>query len=936
MGRGVEIYGQAGNLQASTDRYCWALSGHGSLLMNDTGQTHPQPRVRGYIDVAGVNPEIFIYPPEGKAVFLEQFQPISGGFRYTFGAVSSSPVAFQYWVFDVPSQGIKDPALASMGIQVFDQSLTVTYDAATDTLDTKALVTVTTPPSQAATTNGDVSYDRYSIGDQQSFAIPQGRKYAVSIAGLANIQGMQDTGQYATGSTYPNNVPIRVDDPDNQPGGNYTWRRMRLDTLWSGVKIQNGTLTVGNSFVEQFEGWYAMGTNEVLSCYGVGRFMIADVTDLSSTGLPSNPNAPVVNVSATERRIEINGPAQNTITPAVTLTISGGTAPYTIQWERIGGGSETVQPYGSTTSTSFQTQVTSQQPDTTHTATFRARVVSATGVVSYSPDVRFVHVAQAYSVDVTPEPFSITNFAPNSAAEVAYGTPRVFQITGINQAISLRLARSASSSSSNITLNQLKLRTGPSSSGPWSDVGILYGNGQIDFTASNGAWFELTIEIRTQAGRGTAQYNAEITNQSAGGTSLAAFNFNGVVDNDNNYNVVDTTPDLITNWPSINGVVNDNDYSWSTSWYGEHYITGINVPITLRVEVYDYNSPNNLDALFVDVFTWPPGASDWTHHGYFSAHVAGADGLRKMDIPNVKNGTRVSVNAHAITNSGRKSATCRLVLWSITGVGGQFASANQSFVVDDDNNYNVPRYNLDPIDWDNANFSTNDNTGAAATGWRAISGINRDIKLRAEISNITGQGYNLADGGNLIPVSNKRGDLYYKPWRDGGSFTFTVQNGEEIRFYCDAYTTQGRKQYGYDVHVYNDTTGAFVDHHYQSGILDADNNWNPNLSVTLDTNYLSPGHEYFPSGRNVTLEAGSATGTVVGGRAPYTFQWEKLDGTAAWTIVNPTTSRATFRCQGRTNFMSEANFRLKVTDADNRVAYSEGVYAQVSAGNAEI
>ena len=936
MGRGVEIYGQAGNLQASTDRYCWALSGHGSLLMNDTGSTHPQPRVRGYIDVAGVNPEIFIYPPEGKAVFLEQFQPISGGFRYTFGAVSSTPVAFQYWVFDVPSQGIKDPALASMGIQVFDQSLTVTYDAATDTLDTKALVTVTTPPSQAATTNGDVSYDRYAIGDVQSFDIPQGRKYAVSIAGLANIQGMQDTGQYARGSTYPYDVPITVDDPDSQPTGNYQWRRMRLDTLWSGVKIQNGTLTVGNGFVEQFEGWYAIDTKEVLSCYGKGRFMIADVTDLSSTGLPSNPNAPVVNVNATERRIEINGPAQNTITPAVTLTISGGTAPYTIQWERIGGGSETVKPYGSTTSTSFATQVESQQPDTTHQASFRARVVSATGVVSYSPDVRFVHVAQAYSVDVTPEPFSITNFAPNSAAEVAYGTPRVFQITGINQAISLRLARSASSSSSNITLNQLKLRTGPSSSGPWSDVGILYGNGQIDFTANNGAWFELTIEIRTNAGRGTAQYNAEITNQSTGGNSLASFNFNGVVDNDNNYNTTDTTPDLITNWPAISGSVNENDYSWSTSWYGEHYVTGINVPITLRVEIYDYHSPNNLDALFVDVFTWPPGATDWTHHGYFSAHVAGPDGLRKLDVGNVVNGTRVSANLHAISNEGKKSATCRLVLWSITGTGGQFASANQSVTVDADNNYNIPDYDLNPIDWDNAHFSTNDNTGAAATGWRAISGINRDIKLRAEISNITGQGFNLADGGNLIPVSNKRGDLYYKPWRDGGSFTFTVQNGEEIRFYCDAYTTQGRKQYGYDVHVYNDTTGAFVDHHYQSGILDEDNNWNPNLSVTLDTNYLSPGHEYYPSGRNVTLEAGSATGTVVGGRAPYSFQWEKLDGTAAWTIVNPTTSRATFRCQGRTNFMSEASFRLKVTDADNRVAYSEGVYAQVSAGNAEI
>lgn len=947
MGVGVEIYGSAGNLQAATDRYCWALSGHGSLLMTDTGQTHPQPRVRGYIDVTGVNPEIFIVPPTGRAVFLEQFQPISGGIRYWYGAVSSQPVAFQYWVFDVPSQGIKDPALLNMGIQVFDPSLTVTFDAATDTLDTKHLVEIPTPPSQAASTNGSVSYDRYSLAEQATIAIPAGRKYAVSIAGLANIQGMQDTGQYAMGSGYPSGEII-IRDPEEGSGlppggGQWQWRRMRLDTIWTGVEIDNGQLVVGNGFVEQFEGWYPMGTAEQLYCYGKARFMIADVTNLSSTGLPSNPDAPVVNVSATERRVEVNGPTQNTISPQVSLTITGGTAPYSIQWEYVGG-SNTVAAYGSTTGTTFSTQVWQQQPDTTHQAVWRARVVSATNVVSYSPEVTFTHVMGAWSADYTPDPlgFGSININTNDASGWLGTTSG---ITGINQTVGLRVERY--DYSGNLSTCLVHVYTGPSANGPWEHHGSfdVLGSGYryVDINVTNGRFVHYAIDASTLENRRTGQFRIVTHNLSTGGAISDIWNY-VTVDADNNLTVPDyslnaTDWDNISHYTSASSVASQNGYltlsginrditlratisglsngstagsrlemwvngamryhstnlgngSWAggtfspgeqvcfvalangdgnqrsvsytvtvqnlttgetvdtftvnqtvgaadttpntpafgnitinsndpdVGWIGTSSpITGINRPITLRIERYSYSG--DLDAAYIDVIVKNASGTQ-VASTYFDVR---GTAMAYYDVV-VSNGYTVEYYAHGITNSGRKSATWNMVVWNLAE-NVQISSKTVSVTVDADNNYNLPDYTVDTPSLPALTLYTNESSGWTNTAAWTVSGINRPITVRFTRGN-------QADSGGSF---TRRFFIYHSTnggasWNEHfigagaqGVLDLAVNNGDLIhmRTYFD--TSQGRGDSSFNAYITNLTTGAHIATLNVSGTTDADNNY---------------------------------------------------------------------------------------------------------------
>lgn len=807
MGVGVEIYGQAGNLQASTDRFTWALSGHGSLLMTDTGSTHPQPRVRGYIDVAGVNPEIFIAPPTGRAVYLEQFQPISGGVRYWFGAVSSQPVAFQYWVFDVPSQGIKDPALANKGIQVFDPSLTITFDAATDTLDVKNLVEITTPPSQAATTNGSVSYNRFELAEQATIAIPAGRKYAVSIAGLANIQGMQDTGQYAMGSGYPSGQPI-IRDPDDggipPGGGQWQWRRMRLDTLWSGCEIENGYLSVGNNFVEQFEGWYPMGTTEQLSCYGKARFMIADVTDLDATGLPSNPNAPVVNVNATERRVEINGPTQNTISPQVSLSISGGTAPYSVQWEFVGG-SNTVAAYGSTTGTTFSTVVYNQTPDSTHTAVWRARVVSATNVVSYSQEVTFTHVATPWSADYTPDALGFGSININTNEGTGWlGTTS--GITGINQTVGLRIERY--DYSGNLSTCLVHVYTGPSANGPWEHHGSfdVLGSGYryVDINVTNGRFVHYAIDASTLENRRTGQFRIVTHNLSTGGAISDIWNY-VTVDADNNLTIPDFTTDAV-DWPSISGSTSANDLAQDN---GYRTLTGINRNVTIRATISGLSG--NLTAgsrleMYVN------GSLRYHSTNLGNGSWAGGD---------FAPGDQIAFVAKAVSSDGAE----RSGAYTVTVQNLSSGQTMDTFTV----NQSVagPDYVPNALGWGNVTYADNANTlwnGPAAT----LTGFNRTIVVRVERYNFSGW-----MDGLVVHVYRD----YGQGWIHQGSFDprsggqqyvdFAVNPGDSIHYAVSGSTNSGRQQADFNMVVWALTGGSNqIANHNVTAVVDADNNYN--------------------------------------------------------------------------------------------------------------
>lgn len=211
-------------------------------------------------------------------------------------------------------------------------------------------------------------------------------------------------------------------------------------------------------------------------------------------------------------------------------------------------------------------------------------------------------------------------------------------------------------------------------------------------------WDKITGEsgVVAYGATNTAALRTQVVNQVAGSTMSSTWrcrvtdnagrvNFSPVVTMKHVQAEVqgdDYTPDNFT-LPTMTVSSNDPDVSWSTTSYGTYTVTGINKPITVRFERYDYSG--NLNALHIDVFTWPPGATGWTHHGYYDAH---GTGMRYMDIPNVVNGTRVAYNAHAITNSGRRSGACRFVLWALQS-NVQFASsASCSYTVDADDNFN--------------------------------------------------------------------------------------------------------------------------------------------------------------------------------------------------------------------------------------------------------
>ena len=371
----------------------------------------------------------------------------------------------------------------------------------------------------------------------------------------------------------------------------------------------------------------------------------------------------------------------------------------------------------------------------------------------------------------------------------------------------------------------------------------------------------------------------------------------------------DYTPDAFNDFVDQNAVTNDREI-----WFGPaQTVTGINKPITLRVERYGYSG--NFDEIGVHVYRDSGGG--WIHQGSFDPRNGG---YQYVDMT-VNNGDKIHYAVHAITNEGRRTGTMNMVVWNLSQPGGsaQVSNRTANLTVDNDNNY--PLRNIAPVDWDNGHFETNDNIGAGATGYRTIAGIEAPVTIRADILNITGQGYNLADGGDFYIVSATRGNLASIPWRNGGSVSAVVQPGEQIRFYTDAVTLQGRKQFGFDVQVYNATTGAHLDHHYQSGILDADNNWNMGGGVTLGNATLQAYVTVVRRGRPVTAQD-STTFTVAGGSGSWTSAVEFQGVVGGNPVTSISGNTVSLKITSSTTRYSGGQFRIKITDGNGAVSYS--------------
>lgn len=849
MGVGREYFGQAGNKQASTDRFTMGLSGHGALLMTDTGSIHPQPRVRGQITVTGVNPVVVIRPSTRNAIFLENFNVTNGVSKFAFGAVSSQPVAFQYWVFDVASQAVKDPDFAGMGVQVFDPSVTLTYDAAMDTLDIQGLVEVAPSPSQTSANGNNVDY--YDLATFASIPVPSGRQYGVAFCGAAYTFGTKSYGQY---SQYPwggmDEIPDYNPDPViTPPNANYV--RTRLDTLWPGAQLYGDTLEVGMGQVEYFNGWTPVnGYQEEVRSYGVARFIVVDVTELSTAGLPTSPGTPTVQVNATERRVTTNGPATTTISPEATITISGGSAPYTIQWENVGGSSY-VGANGSATSASFSTAVYQQQPDTSYSSIWRARVVTATGVVGYSPDVTFVHVAEAYSEDFTPNTLALVPLTLVSNAN-QQATSDVCDVVGFNQPITLRVERYNFSGA--IDAAAVYVYTAPLGTTNWVHRGTFDPRGAngdircVDFQIDGPCRLHYVID--SVSFRGRKDYSIDLVVWRLGMPGREAVQISTgkrvtvTVDADNDYNRV--APISV---PNLTGYVSNDPELYTDGRFFQ--VNGFAGSVYLRFQrnYYTLSQSGGIVTRRLLVFHSTTGSGGpWTSYFVGAGTPEAANPFTDVQC---SPGDWFYVQGWITTGNGRGSASWGNDIYWHDGVTiqGHLANFQISGTVDNDDNFYAPDYNLDAIDWPGQGANTNESVGAWVGEYRALSGINQNIRLRVEIRNVTGlNGFPRGDVGNFYIISESRGNLgdptrggqQGVSWVGNPNIYADVQPGERIRFYTDVATGSGRRDTGFDVFVYNDTTGAFIDHHYSAGIVDADDNYN-RLSFPAWDHFTVPG-----------------------------------------------------------------------------------------------
>ena len=1045
----LEVLSESGHLQITgTGGIGYGLSHTGNLSLVNDGATHPQPMVVGSVTVTGVNP-VFAFKGSGR-ICVERTTVNGGQFTFNLRAQSNVPIGVQWWVFDTAATSVKDPTMAGIAAEFYDEFGVMTFDA------TMAAMRVADAIETPKTPN-DIPFGAWSsLEDTTTIPVPPGKVYAIAQTTPAFVMTTYDTGSYGTGQ-YPPELNIG----DGEPPLNGTWRYQNLESYQAtGGYTGADTISVGLTRFEYWPGWNSWDSTPFINVWGQARHMIIDVTNFTSAGGIS-PTVVTGGVNATTRSVSTGGSAtiSQSTTPAVTVTASGGTAPYTYLWQFVSGNDQ-VLGAGSYAQTTFSTTTLNQPAGTTRSAVYRCRITDANGFVGFSPDVTFEHVAQTYSVDVTPDgttwgPITINTNEPSGW----FGTTSA--ITGINQPITLRVERY--DYTGGLSACQVHVYRGPSSNGPWTPLGsfdVLGGGLQYyDATFTNGEFLHYAIEASTAERRRTGQFRVVVHNLTASTQISNQWNY-VTVDADDNFTVADYdlapvswdniaastsandlstanayrtlsginrnvtlratisglsgglsagsrlemyvggaqryhstnlgngswaggdfapgeqiafvakavstdgaarsgvytvtvtnvttgatvssftvnqsvagadyTPDVIS-FPTFSVASNYPDASWTSTSYGTHTISGINRPITIRFERYGYSG--DLSALHIDCFTMAPGATDWTHHGYFSAHEGGA---RYLDVAGVVNGTKVAMNPHAISASGRREGQCQLVIWALTNGSNQFVTTGtNTFVVDADNNYIPADYTPNPLTLNDISLFTNDPSGWTNDCQFQVSGINQTITLRFTRGNQVDSG-GIFTRRLFIYHSTNGGASWSENFVGTGANTFAdiaVNSGDIIimRAYCD--TNAGRGDTSFTAYITNLTTGASLGALNVYGTVDADNNHNVvgPPTVALDNHYFDQ-WEYADQGQNHTVYVGRTNITIAGGQAPFQYQWERQGGLSGWSVGSYTTY-ADFYYSGTTNFSDSANYRLKITDALNRVAYSDWVSVTAAAGN---
>ena len=270
---------------------------------------------------------------------------------------------------------------------------------------------------------------------------------------------------------------------------------------------------------------------------------------------------------------------------------------------------------------------------------------------------------------------------------------------------------------------------------------------------------------------------------------------------------IDVTPDPIS-YANVSTVTND---PIGFAGVPSKQLTGISQPVTLRIERFNYSG--TASAAYLLAYKGPSSTGPWTQVASLDAR---GTATRYADF-SMSNGEWFYFYAQAETTSRRKTAAFDVAIWNESAGHVTLASANLAMVVDDDDNFNVVDYDLDPIDWTNIFFDTTAGSYYTTNDYRSMAGINANISVSVQITEFYVSGGAIQNS-LWAMQSASRGDLIVSNLGDGTT-SATVQPNEQVRFAINIATTGGRREFGFNVYVYNATTGAFIDHFSMSGYV---------------------------------------------------------------------------------------------------------------------
>lgn len=195
-----------------------------------------------------------------------------------------------------------------------------------------------------------------------------------------------------------------------------------------------------------------------------------------------------------------------------------------------------------------------------------------------------------------------------------------------------------------------------------------------EFDVSNGSNLTFKMNASTTSGRRSANGTIRVTNVTTG-TILGTFTFSVTVDSNDVHNKNNPNP---VDWANLSLVTNDPTGTTSGSF---KQITGITVPITIRVQVSGFSG--NLSTWRQNVHYNPSGSTSsggpWTN--------TSVTGNGYVDFT-ITNNQWIYFDSYATTSSGKRQGSWTTTVTNLT-TGQVLDTFTSNITVDNDNNHNI-------------------------------------------------------------------------------------------------------------------------------------------------------------------------------------------------------------------------------------------------------